>query len=76
MMAVVNGTSGDDTIIPNYKNGPWYYADVVNLYAGDDYVDTSLGDDYIDAVIVLLHGKSQQAEYQHRQDADGHGSCL
>ncbi|RBO54292.1 hypothetical protein DSD19_02550 [Rhodovulum sp. BSW8] len=48
-MAFVNGTDGNDYIVPNYDGGPWYYADTVYLKAGNDYVDTSSGDDYIDA---------------------------
>lgn len=48
-MAVINGTSGDDYIVPDYFNGPWYYSDTVYLYDGNDYVNTSSGDDFIDA---------------------------
>jgi Ca2+-binding RTX toxin-like protein len=48
-MAVVYGTNGNDYIVPDYLNGPWYYSDTVYLYDGDDYVDTSSGDDYIEA---------------------------
>lgn len=48
-MAIINGTTGDDHIEPDYNNGPWYYSDIVYLYAGNDYVDTSHGDDFIDA---------------------------
>jgi len=48
-MAVVHGTTGNDHILPDYSDGPWYYSDTVYLYSGNDYVDTSLGDDFIDA---------------------------